>query len=60
MTTNRRDFTAKDGEKLRSFKPDGTGYKSDAPFDDDTTHKTDFKKWEVQPHQVRQQKIKTN
>jgi hypothetical protein len=51
MTTNRRDFTAKDAEKIRSFKPEGTGYRSDAPFDDDTTHKNDFKKWDVQPLQ---------
>ncbi len=49
MTTNRRDFTAKDIEKMRSYKPDGTGYRSDAPFDDGTTHKIDFKKWDVQP-----------
>jgi hypothetical protein len=51
MTTNRRDFTAKDTEKIRSFKPEGNGYKSDAPFDDHTTHKNDFKKWDVQPFQ---------
>lgn len=53
MTTNRRDFTAKDAEKMRSYKPEGTGYRSDAPFDDDTTHKTDFKKWDVQPQQAK-------
>lgn len=49
MTTNRRDFTAKDIEKMKSYKPDGTGYRSDAPFDDGTTHKIDFKKWDVKP-----------
>ncbi len=48
LTTNRRDYTGKEGEKMRSFKPDGTGYRSDAPFNDDTTHKVDFKKWDVQ------------
>lgn len=47
MTTMRRDFTAKDAEKQRSFKPDGTGYRSDAPFNDDTTHKVDYKKWQT-------------
>ena len=52
LTTMRRDFTPKDAEKQRSFKPEGTGYRSDAPFDDDTTHKVDFKKWDVQPHMV--------
>ncbi len=51
MTTMRRDFTAKDAEKARSFKPEGNGYRSDAPFDDDTTHKVDYKKWDVQPLQ---------
>lgn len=53
LTTMRRDFTAKDAEKTRSFKPDGTGYRSEAPFDDDTTHKVDFKKWEVQSNLVK-------
>lgn len=52
LTTMRRDFTAKDADRQKSFKPEGTGYRSDAPFDDDTTHKTDFKKWEVAPHLV--------
>lgn len=50
LTTNRRDYTAKELEKMRSFKPDGTGYRSDAPFDDNTTNKVDYKKWEVQPN----------
>jgi len=54
LTTMRRDFTPKDAEKQRSFKPEGTGYRSDAPFDDDTTHKVDFKKWDVQPHMGKQ------
>ena len=34
---------------MRSFKPDGTGYRSDAPFDDETTNKMDYKKWQLQP-----------
>lgn len=51
LTTNRRDFTPKDAERMRSFKPDGQGYRSDAPFDDDTTHKVDYKKWDVQAPQ---------
>lgn len=50
MTTMRRDFTAKDAEKARSCRPENGGYKSDAPFDDDTTHKNDFKRWEVKPN----------
>jgi hypothetical protein len=47
LTTNRRDYTAKDAERMKSFKPEGAGYRSDAPFDDNTTHKVDFKKWDV-------------
>lgn len=54
LTTMRRDFTPKGAEKQPSFKPEGTGYRSDAPFDDDTTHKADYKKWDVQPLQARQ------
>lgn len=54
LTTNKRDYTAKDIEKMRSFKPEGTGYRSDAPFDDGTTNKNDYKKWDVQPIQLRQ------
>jgi hypothetical protein len=53
MTTNRRDFTAKDIDKIKSYKPDGTGYRSDAPFDDGTTHKIDYKKWDVKPISLR-------
>lgn len=49
MTTNRRDYTAKAADMARSFKPDGQGYRSDAPFDDVTTNKNDYKKWGVQP-----------
>ncbi len=49
MTTNRRDFTAKDMDTIKSFNPDGQGYRSDAPFDDNTTNKNDYKKWAVQP-----------
>ena len=32
---------------MRSFKPDNGGYRSDAPFDDETTNKNDYKKWDV-------------
>jgi hypothetical protein len=54
LTTNKRDYTPKDLERMRSFKPEGTGYRSDAPFDDGTTHKGDYKKWDVQPVHQRQ------
>ena len=40
------------GSRTRSMKPDHQGYRSNAPFDDATTNKTDFKRWEVQPIQT--------
>src|SRR4051812_38921044 len=33
---------------MQSFKPNNGGYRSDAPFDDETTSKNDYKKWDVQ------------
>ncbi|CAF0749662.1 unnamed protein product [Didymodactylos carnosus] len=53
LTTHRKDFTPKEGDRTRSMKPDQQGYRSDARFDDSTTNKTDFKKWDVQPNQQR-------
>jgi hypothetical protein len=37
----------KDIDKVASYKPEGQGYRSDAPFDDETTNKNDYKKWDV-------------
>jgi hypothetical protein len=34
------------------MKPDLQGYRSNAPFDDATTHNTDYKPWEVQAIQT--------
>jgi hypothetical protein len=34
------------------MKPDNQGYRSNARFDDSTTHNTDYKPWEVQPIQT--------
>jgi len=34
------------------MKPDQQGYRSNARFDDATTNKTDYKRWEVQPIQT--------
>jgi hypothetical protein len=50
LTTNRRDFTPKEGIKMKSCKPEGEGYRSDAVFDDATTNKNDYKKWDVKPY----------
>lgn len=34
------------------MKPDQQGYRSNARFDDATTHNTDYKRWDVQPLQT--------
>lgn len=39
-------------DRTRSMKPDLQGYRSNAPFDDATTTKTDYKPWEVHPIQT--------
>lgn len=39
-------------DRTLSMKPDQQGYRSNAPFDDATTNKTDYKPWEVQPIQT--------
>lgn len=40
------------GDRTRSMKPDNQGYRSDARFEDSTTNKSDYKRWEVQPIQT--------
>lgn len=52
LTTHKKDFTAKAGDRTRSMKPDNQGYRSDARFEDSTTNKSDYKRWEVQPIQT--------
>ena len=39
-------------DRTLSMRPDQQGYRSNAPFDDSTTNKTDYKRWEVQPLQT--------
>ena len=55
ITTNRRDYTPKAADMARSFKPDGQGYRSDAPFEDATTSKSDYQQWAVQPAVARRE-----
>ena len=51
LSNYRKDYTLKNGEKTASCKPDGGPYQSDAPFEDGTTQRTDYKRWRVdRPH----------
>jgi hypothetical protein len=52
LTTFQRDFTTKDGRRSDNFKPDATPLKSDLPFEDNTTFKADYKKWDCGPVQA--------
>ncbi|XP_070543151.1 uncharacterized protein [Ptychodera flava] len=47
MTTSRRDYTPKKDGKQKSCKPIENPVNDGQPFDDATTAKTDFQKWEV-------------
>lgn len=52
LTTHKKDFTPKEGSRTVSMKPNQQGYSSNARFEDSTTNKTDFKRWEVKPIQT--------
>ena len=45
MTTYHKDYQEKNGPKQPSCKPDVGAYQSNAPFEDGTTQRTDFKRW---------------
>ncbi len=45
LTNYLKDYTPKQAEKTQSCRPEAGAYNSNAPFDDDTTHKVDYKKW---------------
>lgn len=40
-----RDYRGQPGDKTASCKPEGRAVASDAPFDDSTTFKNDYRKW---------------
>lgn len=48
LTTFKRDYKGAHGEPTHSFKPEGRPFQSDARFDDDTTNRSDFKKWQME------------
>ncbi|XP_033634428.1 stabilizer of axonemal microtubules 2-like [Asterias rubens] len=51
LTTFQRDFMNKNAARPDNFKPDATPMKSDLPFEDNTTFKSDYKKWDCKPMQ---------
>ena len=56
MTNYMKDFVPKDPTKPNSFKPNAAPVHSDAPFDDGTIHKQDYKQWPMErPYQREQQ-----
>jgi len=52
LTTHKKDFTPKEAHRTLSMKPNQQGYQSNARFEDSTTNKTDFKRWDVKPIQT--------
>ena len=53
-TTNyKNDFVAKTSGKTVSCKPEGGGYRSDAPFQSDTTQRGDYVKWPAEKPFIR-------
>ncbi len=49
----KKDYPAKPFQVTQSCKPDVGAFQSDAPFHDNTTQKTDYKKWPVDRPYVR-------
>ncbi|PAA70345.1 hypothetical protein BOX15_Mlig005683g1 [Macrostomum lignano] len=47
VTTFARDYTPKAGGSRTLVKPSAQAYASNAPFEEDTTHKLDYKAWEL-------------
>ena len=45
VTNYRADYVPKEVGRTTSFKPTGAGYRSDAPFQADTTQRGDYIKW---------------
>ena len=49
MSTYRGHYIPHEAGPLKSFKPDGTAYRSSAPFDDATMYRTEFTPKEIEP-----------
>ena len=54
LTTTHRDFTAKNGEKMPSFRPENKIAGTEVPMESDTTSKLDYKRWNMEPMFKRQ------
>ena len=48
LSTFKRDFKGAPGSRMQSFKPDNQAFSSEAPFEDRTTNRNDFKQWPMQ------------
>ena len=49
MTITHQDFTAKNIEKIKSYRPDNIVNAPETPMDSDTTSKLDYKRWSLEP-----------
>lgn len=49
LTTFQKDYTGKRASLPKSFKPDQVPMHSDQPFNDETTFRRDFQKWQSRP-----------
>ena len=45
LSNYKKDYIAKQGDKTGSCKPEAGAYQSNAPFQDDTTNRVDYRKW---------------
>lgn len=45
LSNYKKDYTPKEMLKTESCKPSGNAYQSNAPFEEDTTQRVDYKKW---------------
>lgn len=48
LSTFKRDYKGAPGEATHSFKPEGRAFQSEAPFEDGTTNRHDFKRWPME------------
>jgi hypothetical protein len=52
LTTFQRDFTPKAYARPEMMRPTNQVHNTEAPFAEDTTHRTDFKEWPLDRHHV--------
>ena len=59
LSNYKKDYTEKVAPKQESCKPNAQPYNSDAPFKDETTQRTDYKKWAMERPWVREAEVYT-